>query len=503
MAGTDERLRLRGFDERSATLGHVCDVLRKLWFITFGTALTLSVAWGILVHHIGIELVSADGRLSLAGATMGAASSLGGLAATLFFLTAQLRVSGISQHGVSDVYEPRLIAPLLISTSTLMIDSAALFVTATGESAIAEIFTWVALSQLVPFLLAVIHLALLTLFYFDPVAVGRRFTQNLRASDTEEWQLLHLTVATADASSSEEPLLIQATVRSNRMNFGLRDPLMSIQELVEKAQNKQFGRLVGLVLERISLEYGITWAVQAPDPQDWVDEDLSDSYVNFRTLSRKRRQVITGCQTGKPVQDIDADGLTHATQRISLVLLALHWCRRLPGNDRIRHLPLDVRRQQVQFLICRLALLMTRLQPKQSQAPSLREREVRSVVVLCVYAVAGLSGQFRGAKRSGKIEPAWALFAVAQAMLERNWQPELRLVLETLVWLHRRTPHINNSWKAAFGGSMEGHPQAAEVLRRLDALNRRSVLISDSYPTLDPDRIQDPWQPWSRARKDQ
>ena len=135
-----------------------------------------------------------------------------------------------------------------------------------------------------------------------------------------------------------------------------------------------------------------------------------------------------------------------------------------------------------------------------TSVPGLREAEQKTAAVLCIYAIAGLSSQFRGAPRSGKIEPAWALFVIAQAMDKPGWERERNLALDTLVWIHRKTSHVDTAWDHAFAtGYSDAQPKKALAL--LDARDDVFRVVGDAYPTLAAAGIQDPWAPISSLRK--
>lgn len=485
--------RLTDFDKRSKALRRICTLLSWVWPVAVVASAVVPPfylrTWAATIDTAAIYTVG--------GSVMGAAAGLGGLAATLFFLTAQLRVSGIAQTGIGDIYKVRLILPLLASTAGLMLLGGTMLLLAESQLRSARVMAIVAVFELIPFLIAVSHLALLTLLYLDPIAVGRKFSTALRYEDVAQWRLLKLDIRAADSDPFNSALEVSCVVQSHRMNFGLRDPLMPIQELVERAENKQFGRLVSLPLERVASDYGIPWEAQAPDPEEWLDDTvvpLNRFQIRYRRLTKR---VARDAAYGKSGIDARVASETAAAfRRLSLLLLVLHWCRRLPGNNKVKNIPPDVRRQQTQFLVCRLAVLLIRADPRTSHAASLSEAELKAAAVLCVYVVAGLSSQFRGVQRSGSMEPAWALFAVAQALYDRGWEPEFEFTIETLAWIHRHTPHVDGSWDRAFASdapATEAHRFTLAALRR--ASRKRS---RDEYPTVG--SIPDPWLPWKSRR---
>lgn len=411
----------------------------------------------------------ADELIAINGAILGAAAGLGGLTATLFFLTAQLRTAGLSQHGIGDLYTVRLIVPLLAVTSAIICSSTSGMVLAPSATQLSKLLTTASALQMLPFVIIVVHLALLTIVYFEPMAVARRFSGRLRYSDVREWQLLAMQLRWVSAPATSDRFEFTCKIRSNRMNFGLRDPLMSIHELISSSRNKQFGRLVGTLFERLSHEYGLRWNVQAPDPQDWLTEDLS---------FRRPREAGT---RGSIVNT--------ASDRFSLFMLIVHYARRIAGNNTITNVPPDVRRQQAQFLLIRLALLLARLDKGEgSKAWRLTEGELRVASVLCIYAATGLSSQFREVKPSGRIEPAWALFTVSQQMELNGWKEEAALTLKSLAWIRANTEHLERSWP---NSPLDYSPMLSSDLLAFNLDELKDAL----YPTLGD--VEDPWEPWN------
>lgn len=459
------RERLRGSDKRYRRLTRICHVLWVSWFVTIVLA---GVAACVLVTTGFIGVDRKDAVISVAGVAVGAAAGLGGIAATLFFITAQLRVAGVARRGLVELYRVRLLVPLLASTVAVML---------TGSSAILlpdDNATWprglavFALLALVPFLIAVVHLATLSLVYFEPLSVAHHFADTLTFDDVDEWQLFDLSIG---RGSSSDRLPLRCTVRSNRMNFGLRDPLMPIQELVENSKNKELGRLEAVLLRRMAHIYRLPWTHQAPDPAMWGHE-----------TGEARRFIVPSYARWK------SRGVPRPYQRIALLLLILHYFRRLPDNDNIHLIPPDVRRQQTQFLLCRIAFVLAHETPKGFGRDLTGSDERRTALVLAVYAIAGLSSEFRDVKAENAIEPAWALTAVAVALQEKRWDAEYALVVRTLAWIKRRTPHIRHSWAAA----QKSASTAAGYERLYRDVRAQLWAVGVHYPT-HPD-VEDPWR---------
>lgn len=457
--------RLRGSDRRYRRLTQVCHVLWFSWFVTI--VLAGGVAW-VLVTTALIGVDRKDAVISVAGVAVGAAAGLGGISATLFFITAQLRVAGVARRGLVELYRVRLLVPLLASTVAVILTGSGAILLPDGSSAWPQGLAVFALLALVPFLIAVVHLATLSLVYFEPLSVAHHFADTLTFDDVHEWQLFDLSIR-SDSASDRLPL--RCTVRSNRMNFGLRDPLMPIQELVENSKNKELGRLEGVLLRRMAHIYRLPWTHQAPDPVMWG-----------REAGEARRFFVPSYARWK------SRNVPRPYQRIALLLLILHYFRRLPDNDNIHLIPPDVRRQQTQFLLCRIAFVLAHENPRGFGRHASGSEERRTALVLAVYAIAGLSSEFRHLNSRNTIEPAWALTAVAVALREKRWDAEYALVVQTLAWMKRRTPHIRHSWVAA-------HKSASTKAgyRRLYRDVRAQLwAVGVDYPT-HPD-VEDPWR---------
>lgn len=466
-----DRERLRESDRRFRRLTRVCSWLWGSWFVTI--ALAAVAAWALVVSgFIGVD--REDAVLSTAGVAVGAAAGLGGISATLFFITAQLRIAGVARRGLVELYRVGLLVPLLASTVAVMIAGSGAILLPGDLAGLSRALAVFALLALVPFLIAVVHLATLSLVYFEPISVAHHFADTLTFDDVNEWQLFDLSVQT---SSSTDRLLLRCTVRSNRMNFGLRDPLMPIQELVENSKNKELGRLEAVLLRRMAHIYRLRWTHQAPDPAIWG-----------RETGEERRGIV------RRYLGRNSGTVPRSYQRLALLLLILHYFRRLPENDNIRLIPPDVRRQQTQFLLCRMAFVLAHEEPEGRGSRHSESAERRTALILVIYAIAGLSSEFRDVTSRNLIEPAWALTAVAHALREKRWDEEYDLVVRTLAWLKRRTPHIRRSWSAA--RHSDSSTAADRRLRR--DVHSHLWSVGTRYPT-HPD-IQDPWRRYNESR---
>lgn len=468
---------LRETDRRYHALDRSRHVLWSLWFVCFVAA--LGVAWWL----VGSGTIGDSSAVaSAAGVAVGAAAGLGGIAATLFFITAQLQVAGVSRRGLIELYRVRLLVPILVSTVSIIVAGSTAILLPRVGSGPGRFLAVFALVALVPFLIAVVHLAVLSLVYFEPLSVAQQFANALTFTDVDEWQLLDLQVGSLESAGC---VPLRCEVRSNRMNFGLRDPLMPIQELIEHARNKELGRLESVLIGRVTEEFRLPWTQQAPDPDLW---ELSPGLTRRQRVARLWRRVR------RHRTDRTGDDLEPTRRRLALLLLVVHYFRRLPSNRAIEEIPADVRRQQTQFLLCRLAFVLAHQHDRRDRRvvrlsrDVLRDAERRTALILVVYAIAGLSGFFRTCPSTNRIEPPWALTATAVALKQRGWEQEYRLVIDTLAWLRTRTPHITHSWddRVPAGPSRQAREDVyRDVAARLPQIGRQ-------YPTMP--SVQDPWR---------
>lgn len=294
---------------------------------------------------------------------IGTAATVGGLSLTVFFFTAQSRLSGINQYGVTAMYRVRDLVPLVFLT-TVTIGSGTVFLLTRGSSATtaspltAAVAALSIVSQIT--LLAFIFLLSLGLIRgLDPVAVARQFAREIRGQDAEEWGLVSVT-------SDSEGALIELNQR--RVNFGLRDPLMPIHELVLAATPQRYGQLLAVLGERIAIEYGCTWDQQFPDSGDWAVVEPQNG-----------RRVRRGWERIR-VRAIGADRLRQ--ERLQLTMLLLHYFRRIHRNPSLA-INKDFRRQAAQYVLARLITVLARSRP----LPAVEREEVALVLTLCVDAL--------------------------------------------------------------------------------------------------------------------
>lgn len=314
----------------------------------FGLGLVVGAAIVALVvgASVGVDVfrsLEAYPLSRLIAPTVGAAATLGGLASTVFFLTAQQRASNVGQYGLSELYRFSRYAPILVAT-----------VVAVGSGTLANASlswgasdTWyrtfvviavVALLYLLTYLLA-LGMSLLALH--DPVSVAVRFARDVKPTDAREWGLIEFTLRPGD-----EPV---ARFVRYRLNFGLRDPLMTIHELILGANPQRFGQLLGVLAERVSHTWWLSWAMQYPDPSRWIGEH------GIRRMSARM-----------PLQRRTRVSTRRMMLRLQLALLILHYLRRIHTNAGVTGVPAEQRRRISQFVLARLVCVLAQGHPRMS-----------------------------------------------------------------------------------------------------------------------------------------
>ena len=101
--------RLAQYDIHSARLASAC---RALSYVRWA-ALVLALVFCVLDRGQLFALSDQAQITSMASASISVAATLGGLTATIFFLSAQLRVIDIAQYGVTELFRLRDYLPLM------------------------------------------------------------------------------------------------------------------------------------------------------------------------------------------------------------------------------------------------------------------------------------------------------------------------------------------------------------------------------------------------------
>jgi hypothetical protein len=213
-------------------------------------------------------------------------------------------------------------------------------------------------------------------------------------------------------------------LQRNRKNFGLRDPIMPIHELVVEAPNQRFAQLLGVMLARVAKEYGAKWTTQAPDVSKWgIDPSVRP------TTARPDRKHSTG--------QIES-ARRKASGRFSVAILMLHYARRIPLNDKCQA-PHDFRRQASQFQICRLIVTLANVSGKNTH------RDIDDVIELSLNAILHISVDARAATPRGKSESLWALAAAARVLKDAERDRQAEGAVEILAWCAVNTQQISGS----------------------------------------------------------
>ncbi|NYF09477.1 hypothetical protein HDC94_000633 [Leifsonia sp. AK011] len=396
---SSSKQRLGQYDRHSAGTARVSRVLN---FLVLILAVPLMVGTPLLVWIAAPALFAQYGsHVSQLGAPIaGTAATLGGLASTLFFLTAQLRVTGFRQYGMTAIYRARAYAPLLILTaSTIGLSLWSLILNTRGETqAWAIALSMMALTSHALLVTIILSLSLRLVTNMDPVSLARHFALSIRGSDGSEWGVVRVS-----PSSSETGYKV--SINPNRTNFGLRDPLMPIHELILEAESQRYGQILSVMAERITRIYRLRWTMQFPDAEAWsLLPSIGWSGRIHHTFWRRKEEAFL------PMQD-----------RLQLVLLILHYFRRVHQNTNLKA-KLDTRRQAAQFVLARLAAVLVlgnqpgrfgrylarvrelnaretsfcdrvalRMTRKSVASAERRRREVAHVVTHCIDAILGIS----------------------------------------------------------------------------------------------------------------
>lgn len=465
---------LAAYDKRLRAISATARIARPALYLLCVAAIVALCALIFSHGQIGRALTqSLDLVPAQVTPVMTTAATLGGLALTVFFLTAQLRMSGISQYGMTAIYRVRDVTPLVVLTGLTVLSGAFVLVAGPGiaREAVAVAAGVAVISN--AFLIALIVLLSLELIRnLDPVAVARRFASTLRGENADEWGLVQVRQSTGDTRLDVE-------LRKNRTNFGLRDPLMPIHEIHLAAVHQRYGQVLGVLAEQIARAYGCPWRQQFPDSGAWPTRPLDGRWSRLRSWARSLR-VKRGWQAER--------------DRLQLAMLILHYVKRIHRNQSIQKVPEDYRRQSALFVMSRLIVVLA------SGIPAWRvsNEETSLVLRLCVDVVFRIGSDFARVPNPGILaekrprvdNELFRAFAAAIQALAANGHAALAAdAAHAARWL-MNSGSIARSRLNGFAEGVRDYPYLVRILRDEDSLSMPSFVDQspwgDEVPEPDP-----------------
>ncbi len=358
-------------------------------------------------------------RRSLVAPLISSAATLGGLATTVFFLTAQLKITGVSQYGLTALYRFRDYAPVLGSSFATIAAAVATILSAPPRADSYLLFALISLGLL---MVSIVLQSIDLITNMDPVTVARKFLGRVNGDQAEQWGLAKVRINMPDDGHDA---VFDIRLKSHRSNFGLRDPLMPVHEILQKASKQRYGQIVSCMAEQIVGAYDGEWTMQFPDIHRW------------HTAARAGDPRAPGLDDGQWSQE-------GAALRLQLAMLYLHYLRRVHRN-RTFDLTADDRRQTAQFVISRLIVVLardSRLDEDHRDGPVqvLKTRqEFEQVLRLCVIVVTLIGSDFRtGAHRiepSGRPDSLMAFVYAIKALQLAGFGELSADAAEALAWL--------------------------------------------------------------------
>ena len=497
------RQRLAMYDLKARRLSAWAGIVGLIPWLTASVLLPWMVT-------IGWQGIPADHAPQLATVAISSAATLGGLTTTIFFLTAQLRVVGIAQHGITEIYRVSRYLPIVISTTIAVVAGLVSLASETCDPTVAvDCPAWTfprlwggqpilhdpsrlaagcAATAVVFLALTALALGLTLLSNLDPVTVARRFARRIRPHDAVEWGLISFQFR--EPASKEDPI-DSFSINSNRKNFGLRDPLMPIHEMLLQANHQRFGQLIGVLLERVAEEYRMTWIAQSADPRQW---EPGRPRLLAWWIPPANRARPGSRDTSLPLAErrISRD-------RLALAGLMIHYVRRIPRSTETSTKGLDVQRQaaqhQLAWFITSLAGVPQRDRPGRYR-PS--RADLTDAMDLALNAIAHISRDFKAIPPHGASESLWALAAAARVLAQAGLTTQAESAVDVLIWCKHHTLHLGPERQSEVLANLAiGDAPGAEtdqlVARFKDGIARRNLprslpKIGKSDPWLDDGR---------------
>jgi hypothetical protein len=362
------------------------------------------VAFGLLaapaLDFSNIDLHAVD------GAAIATVATVGGLFSAIYFLTAQVAVSGLRNYGIGDLYRAPELA-LLLAAIVISISAGLVGLVlprefqqqggiATGACLIAGFYV----------VLIIVPIGLIQVENMTFSVVALKIAQQISTRRIQAWGLAGI--------SWNENHVLSATLENHQLEFTRRDPLRAFHDVVMTAVAERdthlVGRLIGILCARICAQFG------ARGPDGYL---YSLPSTVFRRLALRL-------------------GRDRSTEKAALVTIHIaHYIRRRAANLRTEWAaPVisedwDTGRHASQFELSRTIARI-----------ACRDREGLAIRTL-LFAILHISLDYSATPPYGRVEPLNALVDATVTLRTKDRALEANLAAEILGLIRARTSQLS------------------------------------------------------------
>jgi hypothetical protein len=365
--------------------------------INGGSALALVTSWAWLPL---LEFTYIDIRSTLS-TSVAVTATVGGLFASVYFLTAQVGSNGLRGYGLSELYRaPELFLLLGSLVGALIAGTAALALPVDFEALFATM-AFAAISLGLYVILIVLPVGLIQVENLNYRLVALKLVRQITTRGIVAWGL---------SDVRKEAGRFSATLLHQGIDYRRKDPLRPIHDLVETAASQRdthlIGRIVELLCERIAFSLG---ARSSGVPL----------YSRLDELEVRAFRALT------PTCSI--------TRSTMVAVHILHYLRRLAVNVGRSWERWDSGRHSTHHALSRLVATL-----------AAHDRD-GVVIRMCLFVILHISLDYRAIAPYGRVEPLTALFVSANVLVRRERRAEAILAAEVLGVISARTEQVSFS----------------------------------------------------------
>ncbi|WP_344069702.1 hypothetical protein [Nostocoides vanveenii] len=350
------------------------------------------------------------------------ATTLGGLLGLIFFITAQVRPSGLGNAGLRILYRdqtfPTVVAALVITLTASILGLAI----RSSDMMWSGRLACIALVGCLFVTWSAVPISMLAYENMRPDTAAKKILQDLNANTVARYGLVDILRG--------ETGQVTISLRSDGLDYSRHDPLRAFHELVQQAilakDRLLLGNLLSLLFERVAK------ILDAP----WPSDSLASADWRIRAKIRSRIRF--------PQDD-----------QLAVAVHALHYVVRLARNLKRDWGSLDVGRHSAEYNIAKFAACLA------------ARHGTEAIGSVALTAIARISLEYKDITPYGRVEPLNLLSRTIRALDASNRSTEVSLALSLIALIECNTKQLSDG---------RGDPLYAtltpEHTMRLDAIRR-------------------------------
>lgn len=349
----------------------------------------------VLIFPLDFLVIESTQRNALLGASLAVVSTLGGLVGLIYFLTAQIRPSGMKSSAVGVIYRDAIFKVVLVSIMAALF-SGILGLTGAFPDEVTNRLTGANLTASFAVISSLLPVAIIQFENLNTGVLADKLLRSFSADSVGKYGLVAVHIQEFGNAVIE--------VKTNGLNYERFDPLRPFHELIEQAiadrDRLLLGRLLGSLCSRVAHIMGARWPGEGSATSDWA------------SVRTGRRELSEG----------DYQVAVHAVHYI--VRLAKNLLQSWPG--------LDVGRHGAQYQLIKLCAALAKVPNSQP------------MVRVCLSGVLRISEAYALVRPYGRVEPLNALHRPIRLLSEVNRLGDVEYALRVIAFIAERTAQLDN-----------------------------------------------------------